>query len=339
MNKTLKTFLQIAFSLGLGALLIWMVYRNFTEKDKADMIDSFARANYWWIVLSSCIAVLSHIFRAYRWKFPLRQLGYDLSLASSFYAVMIGYLFNLAFPRLGEVTRCAVLARYQKMPFEKLFGTVIAERLVDLVVLIILILAAIFMQLELLRDFLNDLMGPLMEKLESLPFMLTIGVVGIAVAYLGWRFIQSSQHKVAIMLREKIQGLMDGLIALKRMKNKAGFLLHTVLIWTAYIVMYLVTFQAFPETQGVSFGGVLASFVLGGISLIAVQGGLGAYPLAVMSILILYGVDKNQGYAFGWIIWTAQTITILIAGFISMIALPFISKKKEYSGIADESLS
>ena len=316
-----------------------MVYRNFTEKDKADMIDSIQRANYWWIVLSTGIAILSHLFRAYRWKFPLRQLGYDLSLASSFYAVMTGYLFNLAFPRLGEVTRCAVLARYQKMPFEKLFGTVIAERLVDLVFLVALMIAAVLMQVELLKDFLYDLAGPIMEKLESLPILVGIGLVGLAIAYFAWKFLQDSQHKVAVLVREKVTGLVDGLVSLKRMENKVGFLIYTALIWLSYIVMYLVTFQAFPETQGVSFGGILASFVLGGISLIAVQGGLGAYPLAVMSILVLYGVDKNQGYAFGWIIWTAQTITILLAGFFSVIALPFISKKKDYSGVASESIS
>jgi uncharacterized membrane protein YbhN (UPF0104 family) len=339
LNKSIKTFLQISISLGLGAFLIWMVYSGFTEKDKADMIDSFERAEYGWIVLSSCIAVLSHVFRAYRWKYPLKQLGYELGLASGFYAVMTGYLFNLAFPRLGEVTRCAVLARYQKMPFEKLFGTVIAERLVDLVVLIFFMILAVVLQVDLLHDFMYDLMGPIMEKLESLPLLMAIGIGGLAVAFFGWKFIQNSDHKIAELIRVKALGLADGLISLKRMENKGGFLLFTALIWLSYIVMFWVTFQAFPETEQVGFGGILASFVLGGIALIAVQGGLGAYPLAIMSILVLYGVDSNQGYAFGWIIWTAQTITILLTGFFSMIALPFVSKKKDLKDNAVEPVS
>lgn len=331
--------MQIALSLGLGVLLIWLVYRNFEEDDINEMVESFKRANYFWIFISAGVAILSHVFRAYRWKYPLKQLGYELDLASSFTAVMIGYLFNLAFPRLGEVTRCAVLSRNRNLPFEKLFGTVVAERLVDLVMLVSLILLTIFLEFDLLKDFLAGLVGPIAKKLSIWPIALGIGLVGIAAAFFGWRFIQRSENKFAVGIREKIHGLIEGLTSLKKMEGKGGFLLHTFLIWASYVVMYWVTFQVFPETSSVDFGGILASFVLGGISLIAVQGGLGAYPAAVMAILVLYGIDDKLGYAFGWIVWTAQTVVILLVGFASMIALPLISKKKQLEQGESQSVS
>lgn len=327
MNKHLKTAIQITLSLGLGVFLIWIVYRNFQEDDINEIVGSFKRADYFWIVLSVFVAVLSHVFRAYRWKFPLRKLGYDLDLMSSFTAVMVGYLFNLAFPRLGEVTRCAVLARNKKLPFEKLFGTVVAERLVDLVMLVLLIIATIILEFDVLNGLLSDLMKPISQKLNIWPIMLMIAFAAIAGGFFTWRFVQKSENNLALNIREKIQGLVEGLVSLRKMEDKAWFLIHTFLIWASYVVMFWVTFQVFPETSEVPLGGVLASFVLGGISLIAVQGGLGAYPAAIMAILVLYGIDDKLGYAFGWIVWTAQTIVILLVGFASMIALPLFSKK------------
>lgn len=313
------------FSLALGFFLIWFIYKDLTEEDKANMIDSIQEANYWWIVASTGVAVLSHVFRAYRWRYPLESLGININLANRFAAVMIGYLANLAFPRLGEVTRCAILSRYQKQPFEKLFGTVIAERLVDAVILLGLICLAIVMQFGILRDFLTDTGSRFLEKTSTFILLGGVGIAGIVGAYIGWRFIQNSDHPIALQVKDKIMGLVDGFATIKRMDGQLGFYFHTFLIWGAYVVMFLLTFQSLPETAGVPFGGMLASFVLGGLSIVAVQGGLGAYPLAIMVILALYDVDQNVGYAFGWIVWTAQTAMIILVGFISMLVMPLLN--------------
>ncbi|MEQ9188456.1 MAG: TIGR00374 family protein, partial [Cryomorphaceae bacterium] len=132
---------------------------------------------------------------------------------------------------------------------------------------------------------------------------------------------------IALSIKDRIMGLVDGLASIKRMDGQFGFYLHTLLIWAAYILMFILTFQSLPETQSVPFGGMLASFVLGGLSIVAVQGGLGAYPLAIMVILALYGVDKSVGYAFGWIVWTAQTAMIILLGFVSMLVMPLINSQ------------
>ena len=325
MNKKLKSALQVLFSLALGFFLIWFIYKDLTEEDKANMVNSIKEANYWWIVASTMVAVLSHIFRAYRWKYPLESLGIKIDMANRFSAVMIGYLANLAFPRLGEVTRCAVLSRYQKQPFEKLFGTVIAERVVDAVILLGLIALAVVLQFGILRDFLADTGGRLMAKTSTFIFLSVVGVIGVIGLFVAWKFIQNSVHPFALKIKDRIMGLVDGLASIKRMDGQAGFYLHTFLIWACYILMFVLTFQSCSETQAVPFGGMLASFVLGGLSIVAVQGGLGAYPLAIMVILALYGVESSVGYAFGWIVWTAQTVMIILVGFIAMLAMPLIN--------------
>lgn len=327
MNKQLKSLIQVLFSLALGFFLIWFIYKDLTEEDKQNVVQSFQNANYWWILLSVSIAVLSHLFRAYRWKYPLESMKIHIDLPNRFAAVMVGYLANLAFPRLGEVTRCAILSRYQKQPFEKLFGTVVAERMVDAVILLGIVFFTVIIQLGVLRSFLNEALGPMFEKIENLLVLGIVGLIGLVVAYFGWKFLQKSIHPLAAAFRGKLSGLLDGIKSLKRMDGQLGFYFYTILIWASYIMMYVVTFQAFPETSAVPFGGMLASFTMGGLTIAVVQGGLGAYPLGVMAILMLYGVNKDLGYAFGWIVWSGQTIMIIVVGFLSMIAMPLINTK------------
>lgn len=313
----------------MGFFLIWYFYKDLTDQDKEHIVQSFEDANYWWIVLSITIAVMSHVFRAYRWKYPLESMNIKINFINRFAAVMIGYLANLAFPRLGEVSRCAILSRYQKQPFEKLFGTVIAERVVDAIILVFIMIITVIMQFSTLGDKLMEWLTPIFEKAQNQVIVIVIGIVGSVLAYIGWKFLQKSQHKFALAFRSKIAGLLEGIKALKNMEGQLGFYFYTALIWIAYVAMYAVTFQAFPETSSVPFGGMLASFTMGGLTIVAVQGGLGAYPLGIMSVLLLYGIDKELGYAFGWIIWCSQTIMIIIVGFISLLIMPLINANEE----------
>lgn len=311
--------------MALGFFLIWYFYKDLTEEDKNNIVTSFEQANYWWIGLSTLIAVLSHVFRAYRWKYTLEPVGIRINLANRFAAVMVGYLANLAFPRLGEVSRCAVLTQHQKQPFEKLFGTVIAERMVDALILLLIMGLTLVLQLPVLEGLIMDAVRPIMDKVQNQLLLLSLAVVGGIAAFVTWQFIRKSGHKVAVAIRNKVLGLWEGIKSLKDMENQRGFYLHTFLIWLSYVGMFWVTFQAFPETAEVPFGGVLASFTMGGLTIVAVQGGLGAYPLGVMSVLLLYGINKDLGYAFGWIVWFAQTAMILVVGFLSLLAMPLIN--------------
>ena len=329
MSKRLKSILQVAFSLALGFFLIWFFIKDLSAEDKQNIAESFANANYFWVAIAIAIAILSHVFRAYRWRYTLEPLGIKIDFANRFAAVMIGYLANLAFPRLGEVSRCAILARYKKQPFEKLFGTVVAERLVDVLILLFVICLTLILQLEILGGFIMSWLEPKLDDWQSKAILGGVGLLGLSSAYIGWRFLQLSNHKMALFVRDKVMGLVEGIKSLQKMERKFEFYLHTALIWLSYITMHWIAFLAFPETSEVPFGGILASFTMGGLTIVAVQGGLGAYPLGVMSVLLLYGIDRDLGYAFGWISWVAQTVMILVVGFISVLIMPLINAKPE----------
>jgi glycosyltransferase 2 family protein len=329
LSKRLKSILQVAFSLALGFFLIWFFIKDLSAEDKQNIAESFANANYFWVAIAIAIAILSHVFRAYRWRYTLEPLGIKIDFANRFAAVMIGYLANLAFPRLGEVSRCAILARYKKQPFEKLFGTVVAERLVDVLILLFVICLTLILQLEILGGFIMSWLEPKLDDWQSKAILGGVGLLGLSAAYIGWRFLQLSNHKMALFVRDKVMGLVEGIKSLQKMERKFEFYLHTALIWLSYITMHWIAFLAFPETSEVPFGGILASFTMGGLTIVAVQGGLGAYPLGVMSVLLLYGIDRDLGYAFGWISWVAQTVMILVVGFISVLIMPLINAKPE----------
>jgi uncharacterized membrane protein YbhN (UPF0104 family) len=327
-NSKLKSVLQLLLSLALGFFLIWFVWKDLTAENKRTIAESFRNANYWWILLSMGFNLLGHFFRAYRWRYPLESLDIRISLPNRVAAVMIGYLANLAFPRLGEVARCAVLARYKKYAFEKLFGTVVAERMVDALVLAFIMGLTVLLQLDILGGFIQGIIGSKTGSSRAAVLVVAFGIAVAVVAFLGWRLLKGSSHAGAAFLRQKINGLMDGIKAVKRMQGQAWFYLHTAFIWISYLLMYGVALHAFPETAQVPIGGVLASFALGGLAIAAVQAGLGAYPLAVMAILTIYGVDKDLGYALGWIIWTAQAIGVMLAGFLSLLAMPLLNSRR-----------
>jgi hypothetical protein len=247
--------------------------------------------------------------------------------ANSFMAVMVGYIVNLAVPRLGEISRCTVMSQYEKKPFDKLFGTVIAERVADMIILLSLIAITIVLQFPIIGDLLED--SGLMDKLRN-PLPLIFGAIVLVVLGLVFlRLLKMSQHPIAIKVRGLIRGVFDGVKSILQMKKRWAFIGHTLFIWGMYMAMFWVATFALEETTGVSFGGILAAFVLGGLSIVATNGGIGAYPLAVQQILILYSVNSNEALAFGWIMWLSQTLMVVVLGGLSFALLPVYNRKIE----------
>lgn len=316
-------------SLSLGVFFIWIVWRTLTPSDIESIKNSFYSANYWWILLSLILGIASHLSRAYRWKYTLQPLGLKPRFWNSFFAVMIGYLLNLAFPRLGEVSRCGAMSTYEKMPVNKLLGTVIAERVADLIILITLTTSIIFLQIDVLKDLIMEMVGPFWEglnvtKLVIVLFLLIIGGFGFILF-----LIKKADNPFVNKVKLFVFGLIDGVRSILTMDNKLGFLGHTLFIWFMYIAMFYVAMLSLPETSNVSLIGVIAGFVVGGMSIVFVQGGLGVYPAAIMAVLLLYGVERNDGLALGWIMWTGQTLLLLILGFVSLALMPIYNKTDE----------
>jgi uncharacterized membrane protein YbhN (UPF0104 family) len=327
LKKIIGNILKIGIPLVFGVWVIWYQY-NQLEADQVNTIkQSFRDANYLFVLLSVLFGTFSHLSRAYRWRYTLAPLGIKIGFANSFFSVMVAYVANIVFPRMGEVSRCAIITKYENQPFEKLFGTVVAERVADIIILLSIIAVVLVLQIDILRSTLDDLMAQGGDPQAIVQKLALLGVIGIFIGVGALIFIRRSSHPLAMKLKNLLSGLLDGVVSILKMEKKWEFLVHTAFIWVMYLAMFWIVFYALPETSEVSAAGILASFVVGGLSIVLVQGGIGAYPWGVSLVLLAYGVTETAGVTLGWIIWTAQTIMILFWGAISLIALPMVNSK------------
>ena len=260
----------------------------------------------------------------------MAPLGHDPKLSNTFFAVMIAYLANYAIPRLGEVSRCGVLARYEKIPFAESFGTVIIERLVDVFFFLLLVVLVFFLQFGKLYGFIaNDFIPKLSEKLSSYSTLLYIlaiaGALSLALLIIFRRRILNSLNS---KMRKTLGGFKDGFKTIMKLKNPWLFVFHSVFIWFIYYVMLHLCFLCLTETAGLSATCALTTLLFGTLAVIITPGGLGAYPPAVALILSLYAIDsKTIGQAIGWLIWLSQFASILVFGAISLVLLPLLNKE------------
>lgn len=332
MKEKLISILKVVIPLGIGIYVIWYQFNQLTEQQLDEIKASFESANYFYVGLSVLFGLLSHVSRAWRWKYTLEPLGYENRFINNFFGVMIGYVTNIILPRFGEVWRCVMVSRYEKASFEKLFGTVVAERIADMIVLLMIIAGVVIIQLGQLKDSLNELLGDYLTQNSITELILKAGVAIVvlgALAFIGWRIIQKSNNSFISRIRGLIQGLIDGVLSILKMKKKWAFLAHTAFIWIMYLAMFYVPFLALPETSVAGVGAVLASFVMASFSIVLVQGGIGVYPVAVAQTLALYGIVYEAGFAMGWIIWVAQTVMIVSFGVGSLVLMPLVNSKPE----------
>lgn len=330
MKEKLISILKVVVPLGIGVYVIWYQFNQLTEQQLEEIKVSFESANYFYVGLSVLFGLLSHVSRAWRWKYTLEPLGYENRFINNFFGVMIGYVTNIILPRFGEVWRCVMVSRYEKASFEKLFGTVVAERIADMIVLLMIIAGVVIIQLGQLKDSINELLGDYLTQNSMSELILKVGVAIVvlgAFAFVAWRIILKSNNSFISKIRGLIQGLIDGVLSILKMKKKWAFLAHTAFIWIMYLAMFYVPFLALPETSIAGPGAVLASFVMASFSIVLVQGGIGVYPVAVAQTLALYGIVYEAGFAMGWIIWVAQTVMIVSFGVGSLVLMPLVNSK------------
>lgn len=267
-----------------------------------------------------------------RWVQLIEPLGYKPRVTTTYHAIMLGYLANMAIPRLGEISRCGALSKSDVVPFEQLVGTVIVERLFDVLMLLVCIALTAFLEFDRLGGFLYEhVAAPVLNKVGNgymLMLFLTVFVTG---ALLGLRalFRMSSPPPVVQKLRSLMNGVWQGLRSATRVRNKALFAFHTIFIWTMYFLLSYVCLFALPETRSLTPAAGLFIMVLGGIGMTApVQGGIGTYHLLVSKGLLLYGLQETDGIVYATLSHTASTLLLIILGIISMLYLFFFSKPK-----------
>jgi uncharacterized protein (TIRG00374 family) len=300
----------------LGGFLVWYSISNISVKI---LIEYFKEANYIWIFLGLFFGILSHLSRAYRWKFMLEPLGFKAKYTNSVLAVLVGYLVNLALPRAGEVSRALVLTNYEDVPFEKGFGTIVAERIADLIMMLSIIVITLFVQFDFIYELLTKNFNP--AKI----------ITGLVLLILGFYILTSvvKKAKSGFLLKIKtfVSGLGEGVTSIFKMKKKWAFIFHTIFIWIMYVCMFWATIPAI-EGLNVPFGGILIGFIAGGFSIAATNGGIGLYPIAVAGALALFDIPAEPATAFGWIMWTAQTAMIIVFGGLAFLFLPIYNKNK-----------
>ena len=279
----------------------------------------FQQADYFYIFLSLFIALFGYWARAYRWKYSLQHLGYQTDFKNDLMSVCVSYFMNLTIPRSGEITRAALLKRYEKVPFDKGFGTIVAERIVDLLIFLLFVGLAFVLQFEKLYSFIQQKIA--FEKLILFGIIgLILGVIFLLVwMYVEWNIIKK--------LKEKLSGLIEGMLSILKMKDKWKYIFFSFFIWFTYLLMFYVTIFALPETSAITFDIVIMGFIFGSLAVGFTNGGLGAYPLAIAMIFSLYGISNDIGTAFGWLVWTSQTILTILLGLLSYAFLPLYNKK------------
>jgi uncharacterized protein (TIRG00374 family) len=250
----------------------------------------------------------------------LEPLGYKIKLGNSIMAVFATYLINYTIPRAGEVARASILTNYEGVPFEKGFGTIVAERIADMIVMLAIIAVTLFMQFDFIYGFLAEKFN-LAKIILGLAGLLTIGLVFIL-------FIKRSKSKFAIKVKDFVSGLIEGALSIFKMKKKWAFIFHTLFIWTMYVLMFYVTSLAFSDLNAIPFGAILIGFILASFSIAATNGGIGSYPEAIVLAFSLFNLAEDPSRAFGWIMWSSQTLLIFIFGGISLLYLPFFNRKK-----------
>ncbi|PHS02624.1 MAG: TIGR00374 family protein [Leeuwenhoekiella sp.] len=320
-KKSLIKLLKIIIPLGIGVFLIYYSLSSATPEERATLWENIKLANPWYVLLSLVFGVLSHLSRAYRWKYLLEPMGYKTGLANRFMAVMAAYLANLGIPRSGEFLRGALMTTYEEVPFEKAFGTIISERLADFIMLLLLVALAIGLQTDLLLEYFAE---QNINPLYTLIFLVAV----VVMIFVGFKIIKRAKSGFLLKIKSFAAGLVEGMLSVLQMKHKWAFIAHTLFIWLMYVAMFWVIKFTIPEIAVAPFSVILAAFIIGSFSISVTNGGIGVYPIAIGALFVFFGFTKQGGEAFGWIIWGSQTLLVILFGALSFLLLPLLNRNR-----------
>ncbi|SFV34794.1 lysylphosphatidylglycerol synthase transmembrane domain-containing protein [Thermoflavifilum thermophilum] len=334
MPRLLQTIFKFIFFLAIGLFFVWLSIKDFNASQRAEIISYIAAADYWLIVPIFVLLVISNVLRAARWRLLIRPLHYHPQLFNVFAAVMIGYLTNLAIPRAGEISRCGVLARYEKIPVDKLIGTMIAERAVDVITLAALLLFSVIIQLDVVGDFFFHQFLRRQGQAAGKPYHVWVIITAVALIILGiWIMIRYFSHlRVYRKMRISVIRIGRGFRTVLHMRGNVWFFIYTLLMWAVYFVMVKIGFYCLAETQQLGAKAALAVLTFGSVGmLMPTQGGIGPYQIIVEKILTLFGMPVKISVAMSWLLWIAQMGLYLIIGFIMLLLLPVINSTRHDS--------
>jgi hypothetical protein len=307
--------LKVILPLGIGVYLTWYFYSTLSAEQKEDIPYAFASANYLWIILSIVVAWLSHFSRAYRWKYMLEPLGYNAKVSNMYHSVMIGYVINLTIPRSGEFARAGFFSKKENLPVETVFGTIVAERVIDVIMLAILTFATYFLVgKEVIEEMTTN---PNAVNNTSIPWLyIVIGTVGILTLS---AILISKKIKTWFIF--KMKGLWSGIRTVFTLKKKFLYLAHTFFIWSCYVMMFWICAQGLKGVNDMSLETLLSCFIVGAVAIAATPGGIGLYPIFVTAALVYGKHDAVEASSFAILMWVVQTVFLVVFGLFSLFAI------------------
>ncbi len=333
MSKRAKNILQYLFFFGLGFFLIWLSTRDINHEQWEHIKFALSNTRYYLVAPVVIILVLSHYVRSLRWRLLIQSLDYQPSRVNTFFSVFVGYLVNQGVPRMGEVVKCTVLGRYEKIPADKLIGTIILERLIDAVSLIIIFGITLAIQPGIYNRLINEVFTASADpEKHPLPgWAVLLIVIGAIVVLVGaWMIIRRKNFADLRATFHRVRmKVWQGLGAVKHLRKRGQFLLLTLAMWVLYLSGGLIGFQALQETQQYGIKEAFTVLSAGSIGMIILPGGIGGYPLLVKKTMMLYGLQPEIALAFGWLLWIAQTVIILFFGALSFSLLPWYNRVRD----------
>lgn len=331
MGKRLLIYLQYIIFLGGGLFLVWWQLKGMSNAEEKEFITSLKNANYWMIIPVALMSIISHVARSKRWQLLMEPMGYKTKLSNVFSVTMIGYLANAAIPRLGELLKCTLLAKYEQLKIEKLVGTIIMERGFDLLCYLFFIVITILVQIEKVSHFLESQLSTL--KYNSTYFWMK-PIIAIAILWAVVKLIKAlikkyPNRKFVQKTNAFFQGLIEGLKSIKQLKKRKQFFGLTLLIWAMYLGQIYIGFLGMEVTESLGISAACAVLTLATLSMIVTPGGIGSFPIFVMQSLLIYGIPSTMGKAFGWMMWGVSTGIMIIVGLSCLALIPYLNEKHE----------
>lgn len=336
MKKRFGDILKFIIFIGIGVFFIYWFLLKLSPEQKHAVWQSFLGADYWWVAVAMLCCLFSHFVRALRWRLLYKPLGQVPGLGNTFGSVVVAYMANLAFPRLGEVLRCAVLRTSNNIPIEKSLGTVVIERVVDVLLFLLVVMTGLIAMFSTIKDWLYD---GLMQKTQSLPSM---GLILLVCAVLAVLCVVAYRCYWQKLLRFKffqkidtfIRGCIDGVRSLFRLDRRDTwlFIAYSILIYVLYLMGGVIIFHAFPETHRLGFEAAFVLYLFGSVGMGLSQGGIGVYPVLVQMALALYGISMEVGTACGWLLWGSQQVIVITVGMVFLIYFSIVKKRGNVEG-------
>lgn len=327
MKKSIASIVRYTLTLSVALALLWWLFKDI---DLVDFVARLKRVEYGWVYLSIFISFFGYWIRAFRWNLLFKSIGVKVSTFRLLLAVMVGYIANIAFPRMGEVSRCAILKKTDNIPMSTSLGTVVTERGVDVISLLAVLAGAMAVEFGKISSLLGSMLSNIWAGLSGTQVIVVLASILAVVLLIYWLLKRFSRSPAFSKFKEFLVKLGQGVGSITKLKSPSLFIISTLLMWVSYYLMSYIIVFSMEETAWLDLKAGLVLLAMGGIGMaMPVQGGIGTYHAFVAGILLWYGIEEQTGVFFATLLHTSQVLTILVLGGVSILVAVLLPVKNQ----------